>query len=540
MTPRPQAEGAHGVVATAYNGFANRIGLEALKQGGSSVDAALATALAQVTLDAGSAISFAGIMTMIHFDAKSGETSVMNACWNTVKGEDDPASIPGFDFTSPEGMLSGTPSGRTAFVPGFIKGVEAAHRRFGKLPFDALFGPSIELAEEGFEVYPELEIDLAKREGDLHRLPETRSVFFKADGERYRQGDHYRQPALAHTLREIAARGSDYMYRGPWAEKLVAAVQAEGGKMTLEDLADYEVIWSQPVATEHAGYEVLTMGGPGLGGVNLVEALNLADVAGLAGMPHWSADPEAFRRIALVTAPALPMSYMPPEAVAAMLPGVDASREGRMTKANAEKLWAALQAGSALTRFKTRLNHSDVVVVADSEGNLTAVCHSINCVFWGKTGIFVDGVSIGDPAAHQQAVIAAVGPGARLPDPTCVGLVKRDGAPVMAFSSMASGLHHKTVQCLVNALDFGMEPKAASDAPALLFPQLSSDGEMTIRVGKGEFPQAVLDASGFEIIEVEVEALRLAQGIWIGVRREADGGLKANAPAYTSGYAVGY
>jgi gamma-glutamyltranspeptidase/glutathione hydrolase len=502
----------------------------------------MATALAQVTLDAGSAISFAGIMTMIHFDARSGETSVMNACWNTVKGEDDPASIPGLDFTSIDGMLSGTPSGRTALVPGFVKGIEAAHKRFGKLPFEALFAPSIELAEEGFEVYPELEIDLARRENDLKRTDETRSVFFKPDGSRVRRGDHFRQPALAGTLREIAAKGSDYMYRGPWAQKLVAALQAEGGRMTLEDLAGYEVIWSTPISTTHAGYEVLTMGGPGLGGLNLVEALNLAEAAGLADMPHWSRDAEAFRRITLVTAPGVPLSYLPAEAAQQMLPGVDLSRDGRMSKDNAKKLWAALDAGSPIAGFQKKHNHSDVVVAADSEGNLTAVCHSINCVFWGKTAIFVDGISIGDPAAHQQGIIATTGPGRRLPDPTCVGMVRKDGRPVMAFSSMASGLHHKTVQAMINALDFGMDPKAASDAPSLLFPQMGAGGfaDLTMRVCKGEFPQEVLDATGLEIVQVDVDQLRLAQGIWVGVARGPDGGLKANAPLYTSGYAVAY
>jgi gamma-glutamyltranspeptidase/glutathione hydrolase len=543
-SPRPQAEGSHGAVATAYNGFANRIGLEALKQGGSSVDAALATALAQVTLDAGAAISFAGIMTMIHYDAKSGEAVVMNAGWNTVKGEDDPATIPGMDLTTPDGMFSGTPSGRTAFVPGFMKGVEAAHRRFGKLPFEALFAPSIELAEEGFEVYPEMEIDLSRREADLARVADTRAVFFKPDGTRYREGDRFLQPALARTLGAIAKGGANHMYKGPWAEKLVAALKADGGKMTLEDLADYDVIWSEPVSGTYAGCEVLTMGGPGLGGLNLIEALNLAEAAGVAGLPHWSEDPEAFRRMALITMPALPLTYLPVEVTAPMLPGVDLSRAARMTKENARKLWDCLQAGSPLATPQRRLNHSDVVVATDADGNMTAVCHSINCVFWGKTAIMVDGVSIGDPAAHQQGLIAMAGPGARLPDPTCVGLVKRDGTPFLAFSSMASGLHHKTVQALVNTLAFGMEPKAASDAPSLLFPAMAGGvagmGEMRMRVRRGEFSPELLERTGLEIEQVDIAQLRLAQGIWVGLARAPDGTIKANAPAYTSGYAVGY
>lgn len=539
----PEALGRRGCVSTAYNGFAAQAGIEALRLGGSSVDAALTTALTQITLDAGSAISFAGIMTMIHFDAATGQSHVMNACWNTVKGETDPATIPALGFTSLEAMFDGTPSGRTALVHGFMKGVEAAHARFGRLPFATLFEPSIALAEDGFPIDSDIEIDLARREVDLHRLPETRSVFFKPDGTRYRLGDHFRQPALARTLRAVAGQGADYMYRGPWAEKLVAAVQADGGFMTLEDLAAYDVIWSRPAAFEHAGATVLTLDGPGLGGVNLTEGLNLCDAAGLGGRPHWGVDGESLRRMALATSVAMPLSYAPKDALAALLPGMDVSPAARITVAHARELWSRLESGVVVAPFQPGSNHSDVIVTADAAGNMTAVCQSINCVMWGKTAINIDGVSIGDPAAHQQGVIAVTGPGRRLPDPTCIGMVMRGGKPFLAFSSMGSGLHHKTIQAMVNVLDFGMDPKAASDAPQLLFPrptaEMTAQGPLSVlRAAKGEFPEAVRRASGFEVEEVEAENLRMAQGLWVGVMRGEDGVLRANSPKFTNGQAL--
>lgn len=113
-------------------------------------------------------------------------------------------------------------------------------------------------------------------------------------------------------------------------------------------------------------------------------------------------------------------------------------------------------------------------------------------------------------------------------------MVKRDGKPFLAFSSMASGLHHKTVQSLINALDFGMEPKAASDAPSLLFSAMvggfAGMGEMRTRVLRGQFGDELFDQTGLEVEQVDVDQLRLTQGIWVGLQKSADRSLKANAP----------
>jgi gamma-glutamyltranspeptidase/glutathione hydrolase len=208
------AKGTHGAVTVAYNGLAAGAGLEALKQGGNAIDAVMTGALAQIALGAGAPVSYFGIMSLIYHDAKTGKTHSMNAEWNTVSGENDAKTIPGaIDFSSTEALQGkGAVSGRTALVGGFMKGVEAGHKKFGRLPFASLFDPAIYVAEQGMPVTPMLAEIFQFRDKDIRRLPETRATLVKPDGKAYVEGDVFRQPRLAETLRAVARDGADYMY----------------------------------------------------------------------------------------------------------------------------------------------------------------------------------------------------------------------------------------------------------------------------------------------------------------------------------------
>jgi gamma-glutamyltranspeptidase/glutathione hydrolase len=170
--PKPPVEASNGMVVGTFGPLAIRAGVEVLKKGGNAVDAALTTSLAQVSLLAGSNVSFAGIIYMVYYDAKTGKTYSMNAGWNTVQEETDPLSIP----------FSGTPSGRQVLVPGFMAGVQAAHQRFGKLPFAALFEPAIYFAEKGFIVDKMLAVRIKSRDDVIARFPEIKKIFTKENG----------------------------------------------------------------------------------------------------------------------------------------------------------------------------------------------------------------------------------------------------------------------------------------------------------------------------------------------------------------------
>lgn len=529
-TTAGSAQGKQGAVTVAYGGLAARAGLEALKQGGNAIDAAMTTALTQVALTMGAPISYFGIMSLVYYEAKSGKTYTMNAEWNTVAGETDPQSIPGaIDFSSTEALQGkGEPSGRTALVGGFMKGVEAAHKRFGKLPFASIFEPAIHVAEEGMPVTAQLETVFQFRDKDIRRLPETRATLVKPDGSAYAEGDLFRQPKLAETLRAVAKHGADYMYGGAWGEKLVAAIQADDGKMALDDLKNYQVIWADPlVADLRGGYSIHTSPAPNFGGFSIIEAQNLADAAGLCGGEHWNKSSEQLKK-ALEITQLFGISMFPKEAQNAIYPGIDFSDASRVTKAHAAALWQQIESGKTFTKWKrTTPMHSDDVVAIDGEGNMAAITHSINCVNWGKTGIFVDGISIGDPASFQQAAIARVTPGERLPAPTETGILLKDGVPVVAFASMGAGLHQRTFQGLLNVTCFGMTVEDAINAPDFFLPSVDpATSETTLVVPEGRFDHKVLDGTGYAWREMPLEEARLGgEGKWVAISRDPKTGL---------------
>src|SRR5215475_13501240 len=437
-------EGIQGMVAVTSDAFAARVGLEALRQGGGAADAALSAALAQIALKGGATISYAGILLMVYYDAADKKVYSLNAGYNTVQEEKDPLTIPGM----------GKPSGRSALTPGFIAGVQAAHSRFGKLPFASLFDPAIYLAEKGFVVDPYLGFWINTRKDVLSRLPETKQVFTNQDGEFYKVGELFKQPQLAETLRKIAAQGTDYIYQGEWAKKFVAAVQSEGGKMTLADLKAYRPIWSEPLQTNYHGYQVYSLGHPSVGGINTIEAFNLLEAADLKQYGHYTTSPEALYEFIRICRAGYFLSLFPTDTIKMYLPDLDLAPESRVKKESARLLWRKMHEPDwekMLSVFAPKGkadSHSAGVVAVDGKGNMAAVLHSINAIVWGTTGIFVDGISIPDSASFQQPQIARIKPGDRLPEATYPIIVLKNGKPYLASSNIGLATHQNTMNNL--------------------------------------------------------------------------------------------
>ncbi len=548
--PRPLGEGSKGMVVGTTGALAVRAGLEALKQGGSAADAAMTTALTQISLAAGSWVSYAGIMTMVYYEAETGKIHYMFAGYNTVQEEKNPLTIP----------KSGTPSGRTALVPGFMGGVQAAHDRFGKLPFAKIFEPAIYFAENGIMIDSMLARMIGYRKDVLSRLPETKQIFTKENGEFFKEGNILKQPQVAETLRKVATLGADYIYRGEWAQKFVDAVRAEGGKMTLKDLEDYQVVWSEPLRTTYKDYEIFALGSPSSGGGNTVEALNLMEASKLSEMGHYTESAEGlywFIQFAQVP-------YLLPYVgliVKKHFPEIEVTPESRLTKAHAGLLWEKMrepewavmqedidniikqftEAAKSKKKPEDKPKHSDGVIAIDQEGNIAAVCHSINTASWGTTGIFVDGISIPDSANFQQDLIQKVGPGVPLPDPTNPLIVFKNGKPFLASSSIGSGLLSCTLQNLYNVLDFDMDPKTSVETPNFLF--FSRDFKKRV-IQEGTFSEEILNAvrkmgQGIEVLPKK-EA-RGYLGYWIGIRIDSKTGkLEGGLAQRLNGIALGY
>ena len=367
-TDKPLAEGEHGVISGTTGPQAVRAGLEALRQGGTAADAVIATALTQISLAGGAWVSYAGIFNLVYYEAESGEVFNVNGAYDTVRGETEPLTIPTSTTTGAEHQ----PSGRTALVPGFFGGLGVTHDRFGKLPWASLFEPAIHYAENGVLLGAIHTSMIEMRKEALSRLPATRRIFTDEDGDFLGEGDTLRQPELAATLRAVAEQGIDYVYRGPWAERLVEAVRRDGGKLSMEDMRSYEALVADPVHSTYNGFDVYGHGLPAQGGVHVAEVLNLAEAAGLRDMGHYAKSPEAFFWVNQMTN-LMGIVFLPEPMRRALYGDLDATLAGRTGKENAEGLWARMQSGIApLTKVPTPVDpkHSDAIVAIDAWGNV--------------------------------------------------------------------------------------------------------------------------------------------------------------------------
>lgn len=538
IRPTPIAEGKTGVIVGTTSPLAVAAGLDVLKKGGTAADAAVATSLAQVVECGGSYVSFAGIFAMMYFDAKTGQVYSLNAAYNTPRNETEPMTIPG----------NGKPSGRTALVPGFMAGVDAALKRFGKLPRKDVFEPAIVLADKGFKVSDILSRIIASKHSLLSRLPDTKRIFTKPDGTFFGKDDLFRQPEAANTLRKVADRGSEYMYTGDWAAKFVAAVRQEGGKVVKEDLEGYRATWESPIELDYRDAKVYLPGYSAIGGINLLEGLRLIELANFPKTGHYATSPKSLYWLIQI-ANCQVLSFLGQDTLKG-LQGLDLTPRSRARPETTKAIWRKMEDGSwpflaRLPKAGGASPHSDGIVAIDQWGNVAAITHSINTISWGSTGLFVDGVSIPDSAAFQQNAVRDAGPGKRLPDPMCPLIVTKGGKPFLASSTIGSGLHQRTLQILSSILDFGMAPQAAAEQPAFLLPVFGI-GASTAQVEKGQFDAAVLEgvrALGQKVNEVTAEVAGGSRGYWVGAgidpktgARMGYGTRKPPLPAIGAGY----
>jgi gamma-glutamyltranspeptidase/glutathione hydrolase len=506
-------DGTNGIIVATTGGYAVDAGLKILREGGNASDAALTTALAETVHASGSYVSFAGVMVALYYDASAGEVYSMNAGYNVPLEENDPLSIP------PTG-------GRTVLVPGFMAGVEALHGRFGKMPWSRLIEPSITLAEHGEPLSGFLALQIDFNKATLNRFPETKKVFTREDGKFYAirwfgGADLFRQPALAQTLKQVSANGASYMYEGPWARKFVETVRQAGGKITLEDMKKYHVIWDEPVQSTFHDCKVYALGLATRGGVNLIEGLNLLEFANLKALGHWTNSPESlfwFNQIAACGS----YLYSPRTNSGRVL-----SPEVRAKKETSAWIWSQMQSGKWPTLTNTTFastkeeKHSAAVVVVDQWGNIAVIIHSINSgKSWG-TGIFVDGVSVPDSGAFQQRILRQAGPGNRVFTTPSPLLFFRDNKPVLACGEIGSSGDSKTLQVLENIFDFQMSLSAAEKAPAFLWPKFQH-GTLVAQFDHRTFNPEILDRLQALGMKAQILSANQQHGFWAGVQMDCE------------------
>jgi len=281
---------ARNYMVAAANPLAVEAGYEMLKQGGTAIDAGIATQLV-LTLVEPQSSGIGGGAFLMYYDGKKvqafdgRETAPSKADEHLFQHPDG----------SPLSRTEGIVGGRSTGAPGVLRMLALAHKQHGKLPWKTLFGPAIRLSENGFKVSPRLHQLLA---GDawIRKDPAARAYFYGPDGKPWPVGHVLRNPALARTLREIAEGGADVFYLGRIARDIEAKVRSHPtnpGLLTAADIAAYQPKLREPVCNDYRAYTVCGMPPPSSGGIAVAQMLGMFETRDMKALAPTNGIPNA-------------------------------------------------------------------------------------------------------------------------------------------------------------------------------------------------------------------------------------------------------
>ncbi len=474
LTERLEREGlprlsAQGMVSTAEP-HATVAGVAALRAGGTAVDAAVAAAFA-LAVTYPNAGNLGGGGFLLHVPATGGRPAVFDF------RETAPAAASRTMYLDAAGRYipdSSTEGFRAAGVPGTVRGLHAAWRHAGRLPWAALLEPAIALAAEGFPVSADLARRLAAEAARLAAHPATTAIFFR-DGRPLHEGEHLIQRDLATTLRRLATGSEAEFYTGETAERLVAEAARHGGLITRDDLRDYRVAVRQPLVFRFRDFEIVAMPLPG-GGVVLAEILQILEPYALARLPepaYLQLLAEAMRLAFADRASRMGDPDHVPDPTAELLAPAHINRLRQLIKPGvALDSRFFLPAVMAPQPESTETTHLSVV---DAAGHAVSLTYTLNDNF--GCGAVVAGLGFllnnemddfaaapGRPNTFRliQGEANAIAPGKRPLSSMTPVVARHGGRPVLVLGSPGGPTIATAVtQVLLNVLEFGLDLDAA-------------------------------------------------------------------------------
>jgi len=296
-TPPTRLVGSREGLVVSASSFASDIGASILTRGGNAVDAACATAFAlAVTYPFAGNIGGGGFMIVRR---PNGKTAAIDY------RETAPARSTQTMYLDAEGNIDRrlTASGYLApGVPGTVRGLALAHKRFGRLRWADVVTPAAQLADSGFAISESLARSLnAELAGPMSRFPASMAAYGKPGGGEWQEGDRLVLPDLARSLRAIGSDGPDAFYKGWIADRIAEDMATNGGVISKKDLERYRAKSRTPIKTSFLGYDITSMPPPSSGGATLAEMLNVLEALHVQNTDRSSASAihvmvEAMRR----------------------------------------------------------------------------------------------------------------------------------------------------------------------------------------------------------------------------------------------------
>ena len=545
----PPAANAHEPVyarkgmVVAQEPLAADVGVAVLKSGGNAVDAAVAVGFAlAVTHPFAGNIGGGGFMLIRLAD---GRTTFIDFREKAPRKASHDMYLDASGSVTKDSLVGW----RAVGVPGTVRGLELANKKYGRKPWFDLLQPAIGLASSGFPVsYSQMRSFHYSAEL-LSQFPESKHIFLK-DGAFYDWNENFKQPELARTLERIAGGGAAEFYEGETAHILAREMERHGGLITLDDLREYQAVERKPLEGDYKGYHIITSPPPSSGGVGILQMLGMLDGtgyekshAGSATAYHYLA--EVMRRYYADRNEYLGDPDFVKNPITAMLnPAYIRSRRESIDPVLAtpsNQIRPGLPAGAAEGSDTTHYS------IADEQGNVVAVTYTLNAGYGSGVTVPEAGFLLNDemddfaakPGTPNlfglvQGEANSIAPGRRSLSSMVPTIVLKDGKPFLVLGAPGgSRIITAVLQVMLNVMDFGMNIQDAIDFPRVHH-QWKPD-HLDIERGISPDTIALLKKDGYNIEESKPAVIARVEAILL-----KDGWLQGGHDERGSGKASGY
>ncbi|OUJ71996.1 gamma-glutamyltransferase [Hymenobacter crusticola] len=462
---------------------ASRIGLAILQKGGNAYDAAVAVQFAlAVALPTAGNIGGGGFVLYHGADGQEGALDFREMA---------PAAATRDMYLDAQGNVvpgRSTAGHLASGVPGSVAGMEALHKKLGKLPWADLVQPAVDLAAKGLKLTAKEAAGLnSNRENFLKYNVQTPPAYVRPDGATrpWQQDDLIQYPDLAHTLERIRDKGRDGFYQGETADLIVAEMQRGGGLITKQDLQNYQAKWRTPLHGQYRGYDVLAFPPPSSGGVALLQMLQMLEPYNLGALGWHSPQgvhiiTEAERRVYADRAKYLGDPDFGRVPVSQLLDKkynkdrmATIRRDGRATPSS------EVTAGAGLPGYESdQTTHYNIV---DAQGNAVSCTTTLNGSYGSKVVVagagfllnnemddFSSKVGVANMYGLVGGTANAIAPGKRmLSSMTPTILTKKGKLAMVVGTPGGSTIITSVMQGILNIIDYQQNAQQAVAAPRL-------------------------------------------------------------------------
>ena len=454
VSPSRSTLAFNGVVAAPHI-LAAEAGVAVLRDGGSAIDAAIATD-AVLTVLYPHQTTVGGDLFLLYHEASTGRLHALNGSGRAAMGATrEFVRAAGHERMPIRGVHAIT-------VPGTVDAWVTAQRAFGRLTLADVLQPAIDYASDGFPVSVRLAAGLKLGEPLLRADPQAHATYIP-HGAIPTVGQRLRLPALADSLRLIAADGRDAFYTGAIAERIAATVHRLGGALNMADLAAHRSDWTEPVLSTYRDVTVAEFP-PNSQGITALIELNLAER--VAPDRTWGS---AAHLHPLVEAKKIAFDVRNRTLTDPDFAEIDVPR--LVSKPYAEELWRRYDPERAGTGQPDGDADTVAICVVDGDGNAAAMIQSQYMGF--GSGIMADGTGImlqnrGGYFSLDDAHPNRLEPGKRTLHTLMPGMLYRNGqlaGPLVTQGGDAQAQVH--LQLVTSLVDYDLwdNPQFVLDLP---------------------------------------------------------------------------